>query len=110
MISLAIGSAVYLVALQAGIDAPRAAFGTCLKQAAEKAKTDKMTPDAFTEFVKTSCAAQADSLKNALVKFDVKYGIKRAQATADAEVQIDDYLKSSASTYSAHNKPAVASK
>ena len=110
MISLVIGSAVYLVALQAGIDAPRAAFGTCLKQAAEKAKTDKMAPDAFTEFARTSCSGQAGSLKEALIKFDVKYGIKRAQATADADVQIDDYFKSSASSYSAHNKPAVASK
>ena len=108
MISLAIGSAIYLVALQAGIDAPRAAFGECLKQAAAKAKTDKMAPDAFTEFARTSCSAEAESLKSALVKFDVKYGIKRAQATADADVQIDDYFKGSASSYSAHNKPAAA--
>ena len=108
MISLVMSSAVYLLALQAGIDAPRAAFGECLKQAAAKAKTDKMAPDAFTEFARTSCSAQADGLKDALVKFDVKYGIKRAQATADADVQIDDYFKSSASSYSVHNKPAAA--
>lgn len=110
MISLVMSSAVYLLALQAGIDAPRAAFGDCLKQAAAKAKTDKMTADAFTEYARTSCAAQAEGLKEALVKFDVKYGIKRAQATADADVQVDDYFKSSASSYTAHTKPAVASK
>jgi hypothetical protein len=106
MISLVIGSAVYLVALQAGIDAPRASFGDCLKQAADKAKAEKMGADAFTEFARTSCSAQAESFKGALIKFDVKHGIKRAQASADADVQIDDYFKSSASSYGAHNKSA----
>ena len=110
MISLVMSSAIYLLAMQAGIDAPRAAFGDCLKQAAVKAKTDKLAPDAFTELARTSCSAQAASFKEALIKFDVKYGVKRAQATADADVQIDDYFMSSTSSYTAHSKSAVASK
>lgn len=110
MISLVIGSAVYLLALQAGIDAPRSAFNTCLKEAAAKAKTDKVAPEAFADFVRTSCATQADGLKNALVKFDVKYGIKRAQAVSDADTMIDDLYQSSASSYRVHNKPAAATK
>lgn len=107
MISLAIGSAVYLVAMQAGIDAPRAAFSSCLKEAAAKAKTDKMAGDAFAAFARSSCGTHADTLKSALVKFDVKYGIARKQATEDAELQIEDYFKSSASSYSVYVKPEV---
>ena len=110
MISLVMGSAVYLAMMQAGIDAPRAAFSTCLKEAAVKAKADKLPATGFGDFVKATCGTKAESLKSALIKFDVKYGIKRAQAAADAEVQIDDYFKSSSSTYNVQNKSAVASK
>ena len=99
MISLMIASAIGLTAMQSGIDLPRKNFGACLSSALDAAMAQKIAVPDYGAFVLRTCQAQADSLKNGLVGFDVKNGIKRAQATSDAQAQIDDYLVMSAERY-----------
>ena len=101
MIVLVMGSVMYLAAAQASIDGPRAAFSTCLKQASAKALGDKVAGDAFPGYAKAACTGEADKLKNALVSFDVKNGVKRAQASSDADAQLDDYIVGSTENYTA---------
>ncbi len=99
MISLLVASAVGLTALQAGIDVPRKNFGACLSSALDTATAQKIEVPDYGAFVLKTCQAHADSLKNGLTGFDVKNGIKRAQATADAQAQIDDYYAMAAERY-----------
>ncbi|MEO7410479.1 MAG: hypothetical protein ABIU10_04060 [Sphingomicrobium sp.] len=101
MISLLVAGAVGLTALQAGIDIPRKNFATCLKTALSDAMANKVAVPDYGAFVVAACSAQADTLRNGLIAFDVKNGIKRAQAAADAKVQIDDYLAVSGENYEA---------
>lgn len=101
MISLLVAGAVGLTALQAGIDVPRKNFSTCLSAASSDALAKKVAAADYGAFIAAACSAQADSLRNGLIAFDVKNGIKRAQAAADAQVQIDDYLAMSSENYEA---------
>ncbi len=101
MISLLVAGAVGLTALQAGIDVPRKNFSSCLSAAYTDALAKKVEVDAYGAFITAACSAQADALRNGLIAFDVKNGIKRTQAAADAQVQIDDYLAMSGENYEA---------
>jgi hypothetical protein len=100
-------STVMLLALyQPGINEPRKALVECLKQASAKASGASVPSADYAKFAATECAAKADALRSGLVNFDVKNGIKRAQATTDAQMQIDDYVAMSAEKYEAsHPKP-----
>ena len=111
MISILMGSAIALTALQAGIDIPRKNFGACLTSALDTAMAQKIAVADYGAFVLRTCEVQATSLKTGLVGFDVKNGIKRTQATADAQAQIDDYLAMAAERYESRApkaKPAIA--
>lgn len=111
MISLMVASAIGLTALQAGIDIPRKNLGTCLSSALDAAMAQKIAVPDYGAFVLRTCTAQAESLKTGLVGFDVKNGIKRTQAAADAQAQIDEYFAMAAERYEARApkaKPAVA--
>ena len=101
MISLLVAGAVGLTAMQAGIDIPRKNFSTCLSAAYSDALSKKIDVAAYGAFITAACSGQADSLRNGLIAFDVKNGIKRSQAAADAQVQIDDYLAMSSENYEA---------
>lgn len=101
MIALIMGTAVYLAAMQAAVNVPRAAFADCLKQADQKALASKVGADAYADFVKGQCANETSKFKNALVGFDVKNGVKRARAASDADLQIDDYMQGSIDHYKA---------
>ena len=109
MISILVGSAIALTALQAGIDIPRKNFGACLSSALDTAMVQKIAVADYGAFVLRTCEVQATSLKTGLVGFDVKNGIKRAQASADAQAQIDDYVAMAAERYESRapkTKPA----
>lgn len=111
MISLMVASAIGLTALQAGIDGPRKTFVACLRSAYDTALTQNVAVPDYGAFVLRTCAAQADSLKSGLVGFDVKNGIKRGQATADAQAQVDDYIALASEKYESKvgkPKPAIA--
>src|ERR687890_411444 len=110
MIKMAIASAIYLVGMQAGITAPRAAFVECLKQASKQAQSDKIAGETYADYARGRCTSQAQSLKSALVSFDVKNGIARKQASSDSDLQIDDYLQTSLGHYQMLATPASAPK
>jgi hypothetical protein len=99
MIALVGASAIYLIATQAAINAPRIAFTACLKQADAKATSEKVAGDAFEAYVRNACSGQLDSLRSALVGFSVKNGMGRKAAVDDATMTIDDYLGSSIDHY-----------
>jgi hypothetical protein len=106
MISFFVAGAIGLLALQAGIDGPRKAFVACLKEAAVAAESQKVAQAGYGAFILQRCDAQAGSLKSALIGFDVKNGIRRTQASADAQAQVDDYVATSTEKY--ETKMAVA--
>ena len=111
MISLMVASAIGLTALQAGIDGPRKNFVACLRSAFDTALTQQVAVPDYGAFVIKTCEAQAGSLKSGLVGFDVKNGIKRTQASADAQAQVDDYVAMATEKYESKvgkPKPAIA--
>ena len=110
MISFFLGSMIGLTALQAGIDLPRKNFVTCLHNASDTALTQQVAGADYGAFAIKTCDAQATSLKSGLIGFDVKNGVKRTQATTDAQAQVDDYLAMSSEKYTsrAPAKKAVA--
>jgi len=99
MIALVGATAIYLIASQAAINAPRTAFTACLKQADAKATSEKVAGDAYEAYVRNTCSAQLDALRSAMVGFNLKNGMGRRTATEDANMMIDDYLASSIDHY-----------
>jgi hypothetical protein len=111
MISLLVAGAVGLTAMQAGIDGPRKTYVACLKSAFDTALSEHVAAPDYGAYIAKACSAQADSLRSGLVGFDVKNGIKRSQASADAQAQIDDYVALASEKYEAKwaaSKPKVA--
>lgn len=103
MISFAIATALSAApAMQAPLVAPRRNYSSCLSKAVKKSLGEKVDPAAFPAAARTVCAAEEAAFKAALVSFDVKAGIRRAQAERDAETQIEDYLTGAAETYKVH--------
>jgi hypothetical protein len=96
MILLVGASAMFLIATQAAINAPRSAFQTCLKQAVEKASTQKVDGDGYEAFVRSNCSGQLNSFKSAVVGFDVGNKMSRKAAGADADAMIADFVSGSA--------------
>ena len=101
MIPFAVGVVAGMTILQAAIAAPRQAFTDCLKSASLQAAAQKVAADQYSAFASQQCSAQGAAFKSALVAFDVKNGVKRAQANSDAQLQVDDYLLMSTEKYEA---------
>ncbi len=111
MISLLVASAVGLTAMQAGIDGPRKTYVACLKTAFDTALAQQVAAPDYGAYITKSCSTQAETLRSGLVGFDVKNGIKRGQASADAQAQLDDYLAMATEKYEAKwavGKPKAA--
>jgi hypothetical protein len=104
MIILLGASAIYLTALQASINAPREAFAACLKASIEKATAQKVAGDGYDAFVRAACNGQMDSLKSAVVSFDMKNKMSKKDAASDAQSMIDDFVAGSAEHYRYMNK------
>ena len=94
-------SAMLVAALlqSAAINSQRDKFISCLEAAAATAKTQKMTVEAIEPHLRQTCAAAETSFKSALIAFDVKNKVGRKQATADAQLQADDFVTSSVEGY-----------
>ena len=101
MTPFAIGVVAGLTFLQASIAAPRQDFTDCLKKASLQAAAQKVAPNQYSTFANQQCTAQAAGFKAALVAFDTKNGVKKAQASSDAQAQLDDYVASSQEKYEA---------
>jgi hypothetical protein len=99
MIVLLTASAIALSGLQATIAGPTEAFRGCLREAAAKATTDKVSADAIENYLQTACTAQMTTLKSAVVAFRMKNGMSRKAATDDAEMTVEDYVSSPADNY-----------
>jgi hypothetical protein len=99
MIPFASGVVAGLMMLQASIAGPRQDYTECLKRAGLQAAAQQVAPDQYSAFATQQCSTQAANLKAALVAFDVKNGVKRAQAASDAQLQLDDYLAMSTEKY-----------
>lgn len=99
MIILVATSAVSLAASQASIAAPTTEFRGCLREAASKAKTEKVAGDAIEAYLKTACTGQMGTLKDALIAFRMKNGMSRKAAASDADMTVDDYVATPADNY-----------
>ena len=99
MIALLIASAINLTALQASITAPTDSFRGCLREAVNKAKTDKVPGDGIEAYLKNACSAQMGTLKDALVAFRMKNGMSRKAAASDADMTVDDYVATPSDNY-----------
>jgi hypothetical protein len=99
MIVLLAASAITLAALQASINAPTEAFRTCLREAATKAGTEKVSGDAYETYARNNCGGQMSTLKSAVIAFRMKNGMARRAAAADADMTVDDYVATSVDKY-----------
>ena len=92
--------AVALAAPNPGsIDAPRKAFASCLKAFESNQMKAKVDAAAYETAVKAACPSEAAALSAALISYDVAMGTKRANATANAERDVDDYRMTSVDRY-----------
>ena len=99
MIAFVIASAINLTALQASISAPTGAFRGCLREAASKAKSEKVPGDGIEAYLRSACTTQMGALKEALVAFRVKNGMSRKDAASDANMTVEDYVATPADNY-----------
>ena len=99
MIALLISSAINLTGIQAAIAAPTTAFRGCLRDAAVKAKTEKVTGDGIEAYLRNACTGQMGTLKDALIAFRLKNGMTRKAASSDADMTIDDYVSTPVDNY-----------
>lgn len=81
------------------IDAPRRAFASCLKTFESNQMRAKVAADAYSTAVKAACPTEAQALSDALVKYDVAMGNKRAAAQENAQRDVDDYRLTSEERY-----------
>ena len=100
MLILTIASVISLAAVQnSAASSARTTFGECVRAAATDAKKKDVPVEALIAHLRQSCEADAGKLKNALVSFDVKNGVKRAQANSDANLQLEDYYAAQEERY-----------
>ena len=99
MIALVGASVIYLIATQASIAGPTDAFRGCLREAATKAKSEKVAGDGIEAYLKNACTVQMGTLKDALVTFRMKNGMTRKAAASDAEMTVDDYVATPSDNY-----------
>lgn len=100
MIAFVVASVVYAAAVQAApVAAERTAFAQCVKKAADAAKEGKVAIEGFTAHLQQACSAEGMKFKTKLVAFDVKNGVKRAQASEDADLQLEDYYAAQEDRY-----------
>ena len=81
------------------IDAPRRAFASCLKTFENNQMKAKIDVAAYGTAVKDACPAEAQALSDALIKYDVAMGTKRASAQSNAQRDLEDYRLTSEERY-----------
>jgi hypothetical protein len=99
MIALLIASAINLTTLQASISGPTDAFRGCLREAATKAKDEKVTGDGIETYLRNACTGKMGALRGALVAFRLKNGMSQKAASSDAQMTIDDYVATPVDNY-----------
>lgn len=99
MIALVAASVLYMSALQAGIAGPTDSFRSCLRAAATKAKSEKVTAEGIEVYLKNACTPQMGALNEVLIAFRMKNGMTRKAAISDAAMTVDDYISTPADNY-----------
>ena len=99
MIILLAASAITLTALQASIAGPTDAFRGCLREAATKAKSEKVPGDGIEAYLRSACGGQMSTLKNAVIAFRMKNGMSHKAAADDADMTVDDYVATPVDNY-----------
>jgi hypothetical protein len=106
MFKLMLASAILAAAFQsAAADGARTALRTCIKQAAEAAKGQKLTAEGFAAFAHQHCTAQETSFVSSVWAFDSKNKVPKKQSESDAKVQIEDFVTSASEHYAMENSP-----
>ena len=80
-------------------------FAECLKMADTKAQNEKVAPDGFVDFVRTTCSTAADPFEASLTTANVKNGMSKKAAAADAATQIKDYYTERLENYKIEIQP-----
>ena len=80
-------------------------FADCLKQADAKAQNQKIAPDAFVDFARTTCSTAADPFEASLTTANVKNGMSKKAAATDAAGQIKDYYTERLENYKIELQP-----
>lgn len=78
---------------------PRKAYGACLTKVAKAKAGDKLAGDAVKAALASGCATEEAAFKKSLVDYDVRSGMKRADAEEGAQLQVNDYLVNAAELY-----------
>jgi hypothetical protein len=99
MIVLLGTASILLAALQESIAAPTQAFRGCLRDAAAKATSEKVSGDAIEAYLRNACGGEMSTLKNAIVTFRMKNGMARKAAASDADMTVDDYVATPVDNY-----------
>jgi hypothetical protein len=99
MIALLGASAIFLTAGQAVINGPRDGFKTCLREASNRASSEKVAADAYVAYIRNACTAQLGSFKGAIIKFDMGNKMSRNASDNDADAMIGDFVSSALDHY-----------
>jgi len=99
VIVLVVASGIVLAALQDSIAAPTQSFRGCLRDAAAKATSEKVSGDAIEAYLRNACSGEMDTLKNAIIAFRVKNGMAKKAAASDADMTVDDYVATPVDNY-----------
>jgi len=99
MILLVSVTAVSLTMLQGAINAPRDAFRECTRAAATKARSENVGGDDFEAYMRNSCSVQIGALRSAVQAFNIKNGMAKKAAAADADLTVEDYAASPIEQY-----------
>lgn len=99
MILLVSVTAISLTMLQGVINAPRDAFRECTRAAAAKARSENVGGDAFEAYMRNTCSVQIGALRSAVQAFNMKNGMGKKAAAADADLTVEDYAASPVEQY-----------
>jgi hypothetical protein len=106
MMGWMIASAILAAAWQnAAANGARQQLRTCIKEATENAKKQKLAAAGFATFARQHCAAQEASFKSAVWAFDSKNKVSRKQSEADAKLQIEDFVSMASERYQMETAP-----
>lgn len=83
----------------AAINSERDAYISCLEKSRESAKGASIGGDAFADYARQACSSVEQKLKAALIAFDMKNKVPRKQATADAQLQVEEFDSGEAQLY-----------
>jgi len=75
----------------AGVDTTRAAFTKCLRDDMKKSLEAKMGEAEYEMALKSTCSAERDAFRAAVIAFGRAAGDSEKNATDDADMQIEDY-------------------